>query len=199
MSDISKGKIIRLPINKKDVLKLHVGDYVLLNGVIITGRDRVHKYLSENKKKIKLVYDLNGLVIYHCGPVVKKTKDGYKVISAGPTTSKRMEMYEDIIISRYGIRGVMGKGGMGDKTIKSMKSHGCVYLSTIGGAGTYLAERIKKVLDVWMLKEFGMVEAMWLFEVENFPAIVTIDAYGKSLHEEIKVRSFKKFTGLIKS
>lgn len=195
-----RGKIIRLPINKEDILKLHVGDYVLISGIVVTGRDRVHKYLSENKgKRIDFKYDLNGLIIYHCGPVVEKTKDGYKIISAGPTTSMRMEMYEDIIISRYGIRGVMGKGGMGDKTIKAMKRYGCVYFSTIGGAGTYLAERIEKVLDVWMLDEFGIVEAMWIFEVEDFPAIVTIDAYGKSLHEEIRVRSFKRFAGLIKS
>lgn len=195
-----RGKIIRLPINKEDILKLHVGDYVLISGIVVTGRDRVHKYLSENKgKRIDFKYDLNGLIIYHCGPVVEKTKDGYKIISAGPTTSMRMEMYEDIIISRYGIRGVMGKGGMGDKTIKAMKRYGCVYFNTIGGAGTYLAERIEKVLDVWMLDEFGIVEAMWIFEVEDFPAIVTIDAYGKSLHEEIRVRSFKRFASLIKS
>lgn len=195
-----RGKIIRLPINKEDILKLHVGDYVLISGIVVTGRDRVHKYLSENKgKRIDFKYDLNGLIIYHCGPVVEKTKDGYKIISAGPTTSMRMEMYEDIIISRYGIRGVMGKGGMGDKTIKAMKRYGCVYFNTIGGAGTYLAERIEKVLDVWLLDEFGIVEAMWIFEVEDFPAIVTIDAYGKSLHEEIRVRSFKRFAGLIKS
>lgn len=196
---VDKGKIIRLPIGKKDVFNLHAGDYVLLNGVIVTGRDRVHKYLSEkNDKKIGLKYDLKGLVIYHCGPIVEKTEHGYKVISAGPTTSMRMETYEASVISRYGIRGIMGKGGMGDKTLMSLKRYGCVYFNTIGGAGTFLAERIKKVLDVWMLEEFGMVEAMWLFEVENFPAVVTMDAHGRSLHEEIRKQSYKNFVNLFK-
>jgi len=199
MSKIEKAKIINLPLSKEDVLNLHTGDFVLINGVIVTGRDKIHEYLfKKTKEEIKLKYDLKGSIIYHCGPIVKKSKEGYSVISAGPTTSMRMEMYEHALISRYGIRGIMGKGGMGEKTHKSMIEYGCVYLNTIGGAATYLAERVDKVLDVWMLEEFGMVEAMWILKVKDFPSIVTMDTYGNNLHKKIKNTSSKTLKRLFK-
>jgi fumarate hydratase class I len=192
--------IINLPLTKQDVLKLKVGDMVLINGQIVTGRDKLHKYLF-NKKPLReqIPFNLEGTVLYHCGPIIKKTPKGYKLVAGGPTTSMRVEMYERRIISEYGLRGVMGKGGMGMQTLKALKENGCVYLHTIGGAAAYLAERVKRVAGVWKLEEFGMTEAMWILEVKDFPAIVTMDAHGRSLHEEIEKKSFAAFTRLVGS
>jgi len=191
-------KTIKLPLTKKEVLKLKVGDVVLINGLIVTGRDKIHKLLADEKPlKKDIPFDLNGTILYHCGPVVKEVSGEYKVIAAGPTTSIRVEIYEHKIISNYGIKGIMGKGGMGEHTLKAMKEKGCVYFHTIGGAAAYLADRIKRVAGVWKLEEFGMTEAMWLLEVEDFPAIVTMDAHGKSLHEEIEKRSYSNLKKLL--
>ncbi len=191
-------KLIKLPLTKKDVLSLNVGDRVLLNGQIVTGRDKVHKFLFNERPGIKEIpFNLKGAVLYHCGPIIKKNKGGFELIAGGPTTSIRVEMYEHQIISGYGIRGIMGKGGMGRKTLKALRENGCVYLHTISGAAVYLADRIKRVAGVWKLEDFGMAEAMWVFDVEEFPAIVTMDAHGRSLHEEIEKISYKELKRLI--
>jgi len=193
-------KTIQLPLTKKDALNLKVGDSVLINGMIVTGRDKIHKFLFYKKpSKKKVPFDLNGSILYHCGPIVRKSDDGYKIISAGPTTSIRVEPYEDKIISSYGFRGIMGKGGMGKRTLEAMKKNGCVYFHAIGGAAAYLADRVKRVADVRMLEEYGIPEAMWELEVENFPAIVTMDAHGKSLHKEIEKQSERALRRLIKA
>jgi len=128
---------------------------------------------------------------------MKKIESGYQVIAAGPTTSMRVEMYEADVIRQYGLRGVMGKGGMGEKTAKALQEEGCVYLQTIGGAAAYLADRIVKTIDSWKLEDFGTTEAMWIFEVKDFPAIVTMDSHGNSRHKEIEAESLMKFRGLI--
>jgi tartrate/fumarate subfamily iron-sulfur-dependent hydro-lyase beta chain len=196
----NKMKILTLPLTRKDVLQLHVGDMVSINGQIVTGRDRLHKFLyNERPSGKQMPVNLEGTILYHCGPIVKRTGKGFRLAACGPTTSMRVEMYEPTIISRYGIKGVMGKGGMGPMTLKALRENGCVYLNAFGGAAVYLADRVKKVAGVWKLEEFGMTEAMWVLEVEDFPAIVTMDAYGNSLHEGIEKRSqreFKKFIGL---
>ncbi len=185
-------------MSKDDVLSLKVGDMVSLNGRIVTGRDKLHKYLVNDKPSIKRIpFNLEGTILYHCGPIVKKTSKGFEIVACGPTTSMRVEMYEERVISQYGIRGVMGKGGMGPQTRKALQEKGCVYLNAVGGAAVYLAQRVKRVAGVWKLEEFGMAEAMWLLEVEDFPAIVTIDAYGNSLHEEIEKQSLKELKKLI--
>jgi tartrate/fumarate subfamily iron-sulfur-dependent hydro-lyase beta chain len=193
-------KTLNLPLTKDDMLSLHTGDMVLINGRIITGRDKLHKYLVNEKPSQKQIpVDLEGTILYHCGPVVTKTSKGYEIVAGGPTTSMRIEMYEPEIIAAYGIRGVMGKGGMGRQTMLALKEYGCVYLQTIGGAGVYLAERVKRVAGVWKLEEFGMAEAMWILDVKDFPAIVTMDAHGKNLHQEIETHSLtalKKLTGV---
>jgi len=195
-----EGKRLILPLSADDVAGLKAGDMVLLNGKIVTGRDRVHKYLVDNRpKKEDLPFDLAGAVFYHCGPVMKKTETGYQVVAAGPTTSMRVEMYEADVIRQYGLRGVMGKGGMGDKTLKALQEAGCVYLQTIGGAAAYLADRIVKTIDSWKLEEFGTTEAMWILEVKDFPAIVTMDSHGSSLHKDIENISFQKFNQLIQT
>lgn len=189
---------LQTPLKSKDVLSLNAGDMVLLSGRIVTGRDRVHKYLLEERpRKEEIPFDLSGTVLYHCGPVMKKTDKGYRVIAAGPTTSLRVEMYEAEVIRSYGIKGIMGKGGMGDNTLKALTENCCVYFHSIGGAAVYLADRIINVLDVWKLEEFGPTEAMWHFEIKDFPAIVTMDAHGRTLHKEIEEISFRKLQELI--
>ena len=177
-------------MTRKDLLDLHVGDVVLIKGLLVTGRDKLHKYLfNERPPKERIPFNLEGTILYHCGPIIEKTPQGYRCIAGGPTTSMRVEMYESRIIEEYGIRGVMGKGGMGRRTLHALKEFGCVYLHTIGGAAVYLANRVKRVSGVWKLEEFGMTEAMWILEVNDFPAIVTMDAFGKSLHDEIEMKS----------
>ncbi|NJD55917.1 MAG: fumarate hydrolyase [Nitrospirae bacterium] len=191
-------KSLTLPLSAEDVASLRAGDIILLNGPLVTGRDKVHKYLVEKRpQKTEIPFELAGSVLYHCGPIMRKTDTGYNVVAAGPTTSIRVEMYEADVIRQYGLRGIMGKGGMGENTLRAMQEAGCVYLHTVGGAAAYLADRIKKTLNVWLLEEFGATEAMWLFEVESFPAIVTMDAHGKSMHKEIEDLSFGKFKELM--
>jgi len=203
---VNKQKIINLPLTKKDVMGLNAGDMVLINGMIVTGRDRMHKFLFyERPLKKDIPFNLSGTLLYHCGPIVipshppleKGGRGDFRVIASGPTTSIRVETYEHRIISSYGIRGIMGKGGMCERTLNAMKKNGCVYFHTIGGAAAYLADRVKKVVDVWKLKEFGAPEAMWLLEVENFPAIVTMDAHGKSLHNDIAKKSYANLKRLL--
>lgn len=189
---------LSLPLSAEGARKLRAGDRVLLNGRIVTGRDRLHKYLFEARpKKTEIPFDLAGAVLYHCGPVMRKEDDGFRAVSAGPTTSLRMEMYEADVIRDYGLRGIMGKGGMGEKTLKAMQEAGCVYFHTIGGAAAYLADRIKRTLGVWKLEEFGPAEAMWHFDVEDFPAIVTMDSQGDNMHREIESSSHARFLQLI--
>ena len=193
-------KIINLPLTDKNVLSLRAGDIVSLNGVIVTGRDLVHKYLVEKKpRKEDIPFDLAGAVLYHCGPVMQKTAEGYKAVAAGPTTSMRVEPYEAVLIREYGVRGIIGKGGMGAGTLEALKETGSVYFQTVGGAAVYLADRIKKTLDVWKLEEFGPTEAMWFFEIEDFPAIVTMDSHGNNIHSEIEKLSSEIFLELIGS
>lgn len=197
-SKVEKTKKIKLPLTKKDVLSLNVGDRVLISGQIVTGRDKIHKYLFNVRPRIKdIPFNLKGAVLYHCGPIIKKTEEGFRLIAGGPTTSIRVEMYEPRIISEYGIRGVIGKGGMGRKTLKALEENGCVYLHTISGAAVYLADRVKRVVGVWKLEDFGMAEAMWIFDVEEFPAMVTMDAHGRNLHEEIEKISYGELKRLI--
>jgi fumarate hydratase subunit beta len=176
---------LKVPISEETIRALKVGDEVLISGTIFTGRDAVHKYLHDGGKLPPEV-KFRDAVLYHCGPVVMKQPDGsWKVTAAGPTTSIREEPYQWQVIRDYGLRGVIGKGGMGEKTVAACQEYGCVYLHAIGGAAQVLAECVKRVGSVHFLKEFGAPEAIWEFEVEAFPAVVTIDSHGNSLHSEI--------------
>ena len=180
-------KDIRLPLTEETVRGLRAGDVVTISGRIVTGRDRVHKYLAgQGAAAVDLPFELSGSVLYHCGPIVKREGDSYRVLAAGPTTSMRLEMYEAAVIRAYGIRGIMGKGGMGARTLQALQENGCVYFHTVGGAAAYLAERITKTVGVWKLEDFGIAEAMWQFEVDLFPAVVTMDAYGGNIHQDIE-------------
>jgi len=181
-AEAPRGKeiVLQMPLTEEDVRSLRVGDVVILNGEMHTGRDALHKHLMDHDAPI----DLNGGVIYHCGPVMLKDEAGWHVKAAGPTTSIREEPYQGDILKKFGLRAVIGKGGMGPKTLAALKEHGAVYLNAVGGAAQYYAECIKKVNGVDYM-EFGIPEAMWHLQVEGFAAIVTMDAHGNSLHADV--------------
>ena len=186
------AKVLNLPVSEEDVRSLKAGDVVLLNGPMFTGRDAVHKYLFDGGK----LDILNGALIYHCGPVMVKQNGNYKAMAAGPTTSIREEPYQSEIIKNFNIRGVIGKGGMGPKTLEACNKYGCVYLHAIGGAAQIYAQCIKDVKGVY-LEEFGSPEAVWHLEVKDFPVVVTMDSHGESLHEKVGKHSQKKLEQLL--
>ncbi|GAE36414.1 fumarate hydratase [Halalkalibacter akibai] len=180
--------VLEAPITEEQIRELKVGDVVIINGMMHTGRDAIHHHLMDHDAPI----DLNGQVIYHCGPVMAKDEQGeWHVNAAGPTTSIREEPYQGDIMKKFGIRAVIGKGGMGPKTLKALGEHGGVYLNAIGGAAQYYADCIKKVQGVDLM-EFGIPEAMWHLEVEGFAAIVTMDSHGNSLHADVDKSSLEK-------
>jgi fumarate hydratase class I len=176
--------ILRTPLTEQAVRALKVGDVVLIQGEIFTGRDAVHAWLMKNEPPVSL----NGAIIYHCGPVMLKEGDRWITKAAGPTTSSREEPYQGEIIRRYGVRGVIGKGGMGARTAAAMKECGAVYLHAIGGAAQFYARAVEKVLGVYLM-EFGIPEAMWHLQVKDFLTIVTMDAHGNSLHADLEEQS----------
>ena len=180
---------LSFPFSEEKIRAPQVGDEVLISGIVFTGRDAVHKYLHEGGRLPAGVSFQDG-IIYHCGPVMMPQPDGtFKCTAAGPTTSIREEPYQWQVIRDFGLRGVIGKGGMGPKTQAACKEYGCVYLHAIGGAAQVLADCVKKVRNVYFKEEFGSPEAIWELEVVDFPAVVTIDARGRSLHEEIFAQS----------
>jgi fumarate hydratase subunit beta len=189
---------IEIPVNEETIRSLHAGDEVLLSGRLVTARDSAHKHMIE-KKPAWLRPLLRDGVIYHCGPVMKKTDGGWKVVAAGPTTSIREEPYEAEIMRMYGIRGVIGKGGMGPKTLAGCKEHGAVYFHAIGGLAAVLAKAVEEVEGVHLLEELGVPEAFWLFRVKDFPAVVTMDSHGVSLHAKMKEESGKIALRLLKT
>ncbi len=177
------------PISETVIRSLKVGDEVLITGTLFTGRDAVHKYLHEGGR-LPAGVSSEGGVLYHCGPVIIKDEQGnWKCVAAGPTTSIREEPYQAQIIREFGLRGVIGKGGMGEKTVAACKEHGCVYLHAVGGAAQVLAACVKRVPNVYFMEQFGAPEAIWEFEVVSFPSVVTIDAHGNSLHKEVLAAS----------
>lgn len=189
-------KKLTYPFNKEAIRELRVGDMVLITGKIFTGRDAVHKYLHEGNPS---PVNLENQIIYHCGPVVLEKSDGsYEVKAAGPTTSIREEPYQWEVMRDHGIVGVIGKGGMGPKTLEGNKTYGCVYFHAIGGAAQVLAEKIKKVDNVYLKEEFGSPEAIWELTVEEFPVVVTMDAHGGSLHAVVQKSSEEKLSELLK-
>jgi fumarate hydratase class I len=183
---------LSLPCDEQAIRSLKVGDFVELSGRMITGRDSAHHWLIKEFRS-DVAPTMKGSVIYHVGPVVKKHEDGtYSFVAAGPTTSAREEPYQADVIGRYGLRGVIGKGGMGPKTLAGLKEHGAVYFHAIGGAAQVLAESVKKVETVFQLTEFGVPEALWVIQVEDFPVVVTMDSHGGSLHAEVDKASKAK-------
>jgi len=188
----SENKVVELtaPISEEQIRELKVGDVVKISGRMYTGRDAIHHHLMSHDAPV----DLNGQVIYHCGPVMAKDEQGnWTVKAAGPTTSIREEPYQGDIMKKFGIRAVIGKGGMGPKTLAALQEHGGVYLNAIGGAAQYYADCIKSV-DGVDLQEFGILEAMWHLSVEDFTAVVTMDSHGNSLHADVEKSSLEKLS-----
>ena len=182
---------LRAPIDEATIRSLEVGDVVLISGRMYTGRDAVHTHLMKHEPPV----DLRGGVLYHCGPVMLKEGERWRVVAAGPTTSIREEPYQGEVIKRYGLRAVIGKGGMGAKTLAALEEHGAVYLNAIGGAAQFYARTIERVDGVSLL-EFGTPEAMWHLETRDFPAIVTMDAHGNSLHQVVEESSARALAGM---
>jgi fumarate hydratase class I len=179
--------VLTPPLTEEQMRSLRVGDVVLIRGHVYTGRDAVHAHLMKNSPPV----DLNGQILYHCGPVMMKHGEEWVVKAAGPTTSSREEPYQAHVIKTYGVRAVIGKGGMGKKTLAALKDHGAVYLHGIGGAAQFYARSMKKVHGVHLM-EFGVPEAMWQIHVEDFAAIVTMDSHGNSLHADVEAETAEK-------
>lgn len=201
---------LQIPISEETIRSLHAGDQVRLYGVIVTARDAAHKYIkdqflsgAEIPESERPVHDQlkqlwAGGVMYHCGPVVSRDETGrWHFVSAGPTTSIREEPYEADVIRYFGLRAVIGKGGMGPKTLAACQQYGAVYLHAIGGAATLIASYVKEVLTVLKKEELGVPEAFWVVRVEGFPAVVTMDAHGISLHEKLYAESKAKLEALL--
>ncbi|MBZ5728299.1 MAG: fumarate hydratase [Acidobacteriia bacterium] len=186
--------ILHPPLDEAQMRALKVGDVVLISGEMFTGRDSVHSYLMKNPPPV----DLAGAALYHCGPVMLQDGDHWTVKAAGPTTSIREEPYQADVIARYGVRAVIGKGGMGPKTLAALQESGAVYLNAIGGAAQYYARTVEQVVGVYLL-EFGIPEAMWHLRVKDFAAIVTMDAHGNSLHAGVEQASAEQLAALQKT
>lgn len=195
-------KELTLPISADAIRELHTGDTVALTGVMATGRDAVHTWMVDTfidetrqpegddlevYEAIKPI--LQGSVIYHCGPVVSGLESGdYKFVAAGPTTSIREEPYQSKVMHHFGLRGVIGKGGMGAQTLKACQEIPAAYFHAIGGAASLIAQSVEEVLEVHKL-DFGVPEAIWVLRVKDFPVVVTMDAHGNSIHEEVEAKS----------
>jgi len=182
-------KNLKYPFTLKAVKELHAGDSVRLSGVIYTGRDRLHKFLAEGGAS---PVDLQDAALFHCGPVVVREAEGWRVRAAGPTTSVREEPYMAKVIADCGVRVIIGKGGMGPATLKACQEYGCVYLQATGGAAALLARCIKKVDEVHFLDEFGPTEAMWKLEADSMDLVVGMDTYGCNLYEAVRLASLEK-------
>jgi fumarate hydratase class I len=201
---------LNIPFSDEDIRALKVGDPVAISGVMLTGRDAAHKWMVETfvrgtrapQGDDLQVYEairplLKGGAIYHCGPVVAGLDTGdYRFVAAGPTTSTREEPYQGDVMRHFNVKGVVGKGGMGSQTLAACAEVPGVYLHAIGGAASLIAQSVQRVLAVYKL-EFGVPEAMWVIEVKDFPAVVTMDSHGGSLHAEIAARSKSALEALL--
>jgi fumarate hydratase subunit beta len=201
---------LTMPISDEEIRKLKVGDPVSLSGVMITGRDAAHKWMIDTFIKGTRqpegddleVYNaikplLAGGAIYHCGPVVAGLDSGdYRFVAAGPTTSIREEPYQGDVLRHFNAKAVIGKGGMGPKTLAACQEIPAVYLHAIGGAASLIAQSVQRVVGVHKL-DFGVPEAMWVIEVNDFPVVVTMDAHGNSLHVEVEAKSSKLLEQLL--
>jgi fumarate hydratase class I len=209
MSEGETARYLTLPISEETVRSLEVGDTVFLSGVVVTGRDTAHKYMIETFIRPATVRDserdlyeelkrlLKGGVIYHCGPVVRRGDDGqWAFVAAGPTTSIREEVYEPQVIEHFGLRGVIGKGGMGPDTLSACREHGAVYFHAVGGAASLIADAVEDVLAVHKKDDFGVPEAFWVVRVKDLPLVVTMDTHGRSIHDEVAAASEGAFRQL---
>jgi len=178
---------LKTPVLEVELRKLNVGDVIYLSGTVITARDEAHvKALELHDQGKKPPVDFRGVGVFHCGPIMRKNGKTWEVVAAGPTTSTRMELFEDKFIEAFRPAVIIGKGGMGEKTSKACQKFGCVYAAFTGGAALLAAKGIKKVKDVFWLEELGMPECLWVYDAENFgPLIVAIDSHGGNLTADV--------------
>ena len=188
-------KELKYPFSEKVVRALKAGDAVSITGRIYTGRDKFHKHFAEGGK---LPVDFRSGALYHCGPVVVREGDAWRVVAAGPTTSVRENPYEPDFIAKTGVRIIIGKGGMDARTLAAMKKHGCVYVQAVGGGGAVYADAIGMAAGVSMLEEFGAAEAVWHFDVTDFRGVVAMDAHGNSLFDKVRAASERKVRELVR-
>lgn len=187
---------LQYPFDERQVRALKAGDTVNVNGTVFTGRDRFHKYFHDGGK---LPVNFRDGALYHCGPVVAQEADGtWRALACGPTTSVRENPYEPDFIARTGVRLIIGKGGMDERTLEACRKFGAVYLQAVGGAAALSAAAVERIANVYFLKEFGAAEACWQFEMRGFKCVVGMDAHGVSLFERVKISSEKKFKELTK-
>lgn len=182
------------PFTEDKIRALKVGDRVAITGTLYTGRDAFHKHLHDGGAP---PVSLKDQIIYHCGPVVVREGGEWTVKAAGPTTSIREEPYQGDIIRRFGVRGVIGKGGMGEKTLEALREAGAVYMHAVGGAAQVLARCVQRVKNVYMLEELGSPEAVWELEVADFPVVITMDSHGHSLHRDVLDRSSRALDAIL--
>jgi fumarate hydratase class I len=183
------------PFSKTAVRALKAGDVVSVNGIVWTGRDRFHKHFADGGA---LPVDFRDGALYHCGPVIVPEGDGWRVVAAGPTTSVRENPYEPQFIAATGLSLVIGKGGMDERTLDACRLHGAVYLQAVGGAAALAARCVKRVRNVYFLKEFGAAEACWEFEMADFRCVVAMDSHGKSLFTDVQESSTRQLRALLK-
>ena len=186
-------KRLEYPFREREIRALKAGDAVSITGLVYTGRDRLHKHFADGGA---LPVDFRDGALYHCGPVVVRSGDGWKVVAAGPTTSVRENPYEPGFIARTGVRIIIGKGGMDAATLKAMAKHGCVYVQAVGGAAAISAASVRRVAEVDFLDEFGAAEALWHFDVVDFRGVVAMDSRGNSLFDEVGRKSSAALDGL---
>jgi len=179
---------LKTPVPEGEIRRLEMGDLVYVSGTIITARDEAHlKALEIHERGEEPPVDFRGVGVFHCGPIMRKVDGEWRVVAAGPTTSARMEIFQDRFIDAFRPAIIIGKGGMGERTAKACAEYGCVYGAFTGGAALLAANGIKRVRDVFWLEELGMPECLWVYDVEDFgPMIVTIDTHGNNLTENVK-------------
>lgn len=177
---------LKLPIKKELIKKLKIKDIVYLTGKIFTSRDEGHRLMLK-KDRNEILFAISEMALFHCGPLMKKEDDKWRVISLGPTTSSRMEIFEDRFIKKFGFNLIIGKGGMGKKTENALKKYSCIYMAHTGGVAALAADKVEEVIGVYWLDELGMLEATWIFKVKEFgPLVVAMDSNGNSIYKNIK-------------
>jgi tartrate/fumarate subfamily iron-sulfur-dependent hydro-lyase beta chain len=177
-------RVLTTPVSEKDARALRAGDVIYVSGTMFTARDEAHKMMLERGSPLPV----EGLALFHCGPVAQKVEGRWQILAAGPTTSARMELFEADFLRKFKTRIIVGKGGMGDKTLAALGEVGAVYTHFTGGAGALAAKAVKRVAAVHWLEELGMPEAIWVMEVERFgPLVVAMDSHGKSLYKDLAV------------
>ena len=188
---------INTPLNDETVSRLHTGDIIYLSGTVFTARDEAHIELLKHGGIPG--FDMTGLVLYHCGPVMKQVDARWKIVSAGPTTSFRMETLEPKFLDRFDVKAIIGKGGMGPLTLEALRKHNAVYVSFTGGAGALAARGLGEVKAVHYLEELGMPEAVWVFDARDFgPLVVSMDAHGNSLYADVNKNTLKNLNRILK-